>query len=145
LPSLGKFIKEVDADESEEFPHYIFFSVCERGTDTFFGEVGLVHVDFVNRTAETASWLQRPEFRAQGYGSEAKHLLLEYTFDTLGFHMVESCVRFENTRSSAALRKQGYREAGRIGWMSNRDGAFSNFVTFDLLADEWRALSLTSD
>ena len=143
LPSLGEFVKDVDGDEQQDLPEFVFFSVCLIETDEMIGEVGLIHLDYINRNAETASWFQKPDFREHGYGSEAKHLLLEYAFDTLNFHMLESCVRFENTRSSAALRKQGYRESGRIAWMSFRDGAFSNFVTFDLLAEEWRALSST--
>jgi RimJ/RimL family protein N-acetyltransferase len=101
--------------------------------------VALVHPDWINRTAETASWMLK-EYRGQGYGSEAKHLLLEYAFDRLGLRMLESWVRFENTRSAAALRKQGYREAGAFAWTSYRDARFTSFIVFDLLASEWRDL-----
>jgi RimJ/RimL family protein N-acetyltransferase len=141
LPFGSKFAAEVRDDEAKEQLEYVFFSVCLRETDEFIGEVGLMVVDLVHRNAETASWFHRPDYRAQGYGSEAKQMLLEYAFDTLGLHMLESTVRFENTRSAAALRKQGYRESGRICWTSHRDGAFVNTVTFDLLAGEWRALA----
>jgi RimJ/RimL family protein N-acetyltransferase len=141
LPFGSKFAAEVREDESKEHLEYIFFSVCLRETDEFIGEVGLMQVDLVHRNAETASWFHRPDYRAQGYGSEAKHMLLEYAFDRLGLHMLESTVRFENTRSAAALRKQGYRDSGRICWTSNREGTFVNTATFDLLADEWRALA----
>ena len=41
---------------------------------------------------------------------------------------------------AAALRKQGYREAGRDHWIAFRDGRFVSFVAFDLLASEWRAM-----
>jgi RimJ/RimL family protein N-acetyltransferase len=141
LPFGSKFAAEVREDESKEHLEYIFFSVCLRETDEFIGEVGLMQVDLVHRNAETASWFHRPDYRAQGYGSEAKHMLLEYAFDRLGLHMLESTVRFENTRSAAALRKQGYRDSGRICWTSNREGTFVNTAAFDLLADEWRALA----
>ena len=47
---------------------------------------------------------------------------------------------FPNTRSAAALRKQGYREAGQINWLYSHQGGMDNMVVFDLLAEEWRAM-----
>lgn len=143
LPCMAEELHYHNEDEKQEIPDFIPFAVCLKSNDAYIGEVCLVGPDFTNRTAETASWF-RQDYRGRGLGSEAKHLLLDYTFNTLGLHMVESWVRFENTRSAAALRKQGYREAGQICWVSHRDGKFNNFVTFDLLADEWRALPITA-
>jgi RimJ/RimL family protein N-acetyltransferase len=54
--------------------------------------------------------------------------------------MIQSWVYFPNTRSAAALRKQGYTEAGQINWLYSHKGRFDNFVVFDMLADEWRAM-----
>ena len=123
----------------DDHPQNIWFSVCLRENDEMIGSVGLLQVDFVNRTAETGSFFFEA-YRGNGFGSEAKQLLLEYTFQVLGFHMVHSFVYFPNTRSAAALRKQGYREAGRACWLYTYEGGFGNMVTFDLLAEEWRAL-----
>lgn len=124
----------------DDHPRNIWFSVCLRENDEVIGSVGMLNVDFVNRTGETGSFFHEAKWRGGGYGSEAKQLLLEYIFDVLGFHMVQSFVYFPNTRSAAALRKQGYREAGRACWLYTYEGGFGNMVVFDLLADEWRAL-----
>jgi RimJ/RimL family protein N-acetyltransferase len=126
--------------QEKEPPDWIWFSVCLRENDEFIGAVGLLDVDYVNLFAETGSFFHRPDYRGNGYGSEAKQLLLEYAFDVLGLHMVQSWVYFPNTRSAAALRKQGYREAGRMHWLYPNEGKFDNFVVFDLLAEEWRAM-----
>ena len=80
-----------------------------------------------------------PEFRSQGYGTEAKHLLLEYAFERLGLHMIFSWVSEFNTRSAAALLKQGYREAGYFAWAHPYQGNYLGGWYFDLLASEWRA------
>jgi RimJ/RimL family protein N-acetyltransferase len=126
--------------QDEDTPDTISFSVCLRENDEVIGSVNLFGVDYVNLYAETGSWFHRPDYRGSGYGSEAKHLLLEYAFDILGLHMVESWVYFPNTRSAAALRKQGYKEAGRVTWLYPYEGNFGNMVVFDLLAEEWRAM-----
>lgn len=126
--------------QKEDYPDWIQFGVYLRETDDHVGSVCLIDTDFVNLTAETGSFFHRADYRAKGYGSEAKQLLLEYAFDVLGLHMVESWVYFPNTRSAAALRKQGYREAGRVCWLYPFEGSFGNMVVFDLLAEEWRAM-----
>jgi len=122
----------------------VTFSVCLRETDEFIGIVELMDIDYVHRNAETGSWFHRPDYRGGGYGSEAKQLLLNYAFNVLRLHMVHSWVLFNNTRSAAALRKQGYREAGRACWTWTSRGNLGNMVLFDLLAEEWRALPRTT-
>lgn len=128
-----------DADKGS-LPTSVMFSVCLRDDDTFIGGVDLFRIDYQNRFAETGSYFHRPDDRGRGYGSEAKHLLLAYAFDHLGLHSLQSRVYFTNTRSAAALRKQGYRDAGRSTWEELAHGGMINVAFFDLLASEWRAL-----
>ncbi len=126
--------------QKQSLPGNISFVVCLRENDEFIGSVDLIGVDYWSRFAETGSFFHRSGYRGGGYGSEAKQLLLEYAFDILGLHSLQSWVYFENTRSAAALRKQGYTEAGRINWLYPNKGTLDNFVVFDLLAEEWRAM-----
>lgn len=113
-------------------------AVCLRETDEFIGLVGLLEVNYLHRFGESASMLMNPAYREAGYGSEAKHLMLDYVFNVLDIHAIQSWVMFENPRSAAALRKQGYREAGREHWIRWRGGCFVSFAAFDLLASDWR-------
>ncbi|MBA2278647.1 MAG: GNAT family N-acetyltransferase [Chloroflexia bacterium] len=143
----GRFVRSpvlfahwTQEEQKEDPPEHIWWAVCLRENDELIGQVGLIDLDLVNRYAETGSEINRPDYRGGGYGSEAKHLLLEYSFERLNLHMVRSFVIFPNTRSAAALRKQGYREAGRFNWAFNLNGTYGAVVVFDLLAEEWRAL-----
>lgn len=140
LGSEASWEELLGSSAGEDFPDKIGFAVCLKESNDVIGSVGLVHLDYVHRTAETISYFHSVEHRGRGYGSEAKQLLLEYAFEHLGLHVVNSFVFFTNTRSAAALRKQGYKEAGRVCWLYPFEGGFGNMVTFDLLADEWRAL-----
>jgi RimJ/RimL family protein N-acetyltransferase len=114
-------------------------AVVRRASGELIGEVGLYDIDWFSRSAESGSWLYRPEHRGRGYGTEAKHLLLEYAFERLGLTMIWSWVKERNPRSQAALRKQGYRDAGRLHWIGYGPAGFEDARMFDLLADEWRA------
>ncbi|MGN6032042.1 MAG: GNAT family N-acetyltransferase [Thermomicrobiales bacterium] len=127
-------------DNAQRLRHDIGFTVRLRENDQFIGEVAVLDVDYVNQYGETASWMYDPAFRGSGYGSEAKHLLLAYCFETLGLRAVESFVSTDNPRSAAALRKQGYQESGVLPWTSMQNGRFSGNVVFHLTAEAWRSL-----
>ena len=114
-------------------------AVVLRETGELIGETGLYSIDWIARTAESGSWLYRAADRGKGYGTEAKLLLFEYAFDRLGLNMIWSWVKERNPRSQAALRKQGYRDAGRLTWTGYGPDGFENARMFDLLAPEWRA------
>jgi len=117
----------------------IELAVVMRETGELIGETGLYSIDWIARNAESGSWLYRAVDRGQGYGTEAKLLLLEYAFDRLGLNMIWAWVKERNPRSQAALRKQGYRDAGRFTWSGYGPDGFENARMFDLLATEWRS------
>lgn len=119
-------------------PSWLRFAIVRNEDDLLIGANGIEHLDLIQRTAETESTIFHPDFRNMGYGTEAKHLLLEYAFERLGLHMVYSWVSEFNTRSAAALRKQGYREAGYFAWADPYQGNFTGGWYFDYLAEEWR-------
>jgi len=118
---------------------YIELAVVRRDTGELIGETGLYSIDWIARTAESGYWLYRVADRGIGYGTEANLLLLEYAFERLGLNMIWAWVKERNPRSQAALRKQGYREAGRFSWSGYGPDGFENARMFDLLATEWRA------
>jgi RimJ/RimL family protein N-acetyltransferase len=135
MATNARFHKESES----ELPRGITFAVVLRENDALIGRNELDWLDLVNRSAETGTVLFRPEHRGKGYGTEAKHLLLRYAFEVLNLHMVWSNVWEENSRSRAALLKQGYREAGCIPWRGIHHGIPSGDWVFDLLASEWQA------
>jgi RimJ/RimL family protein N-acetyltransferase len=118
-------------------PRSVGFAVVRTTDDRLLGSVALLDIDWVNRSAETASHLLSEEVRGQGYGTEAKMLLIEYAFDRIHLHVLQSWVRATNTRSAAALVKQGYRPAGRRYWNGMQHGTYVDHLIFDLLREEW--------
>ncbi len=135
--TLAKHIRNLVEDD---FPTDLRFAIVVRDGDVLIGANGVESIDWIHRTAETESFFHRPDYRGSGYGTEAKHLLLEFVFERLGLHAVRSYVWQPNGRSAAALRKQGYRDAGIFHWDGFKNATPANFLMFDFLATEWRAL-----
>ncbi|MEX2426028.1 MAG: GNAT family protein [Thermomicrobiaceae bacterium] len=115
------------------------FAMCLRDNDLCIGLAGLEFVDLINGVAATGTRFHNPEYRNRGYGTEAKHLVLEYAFQRLHLERIVSFVFEPNARSSAALMKQGYRPAGRLKYEDIKDGRFQDTLVFDLLPEEWLA------
>lgn len=120
-------------------PRAVQLAVCLREDDRFIGMLGVSGIDWVNRTGESESYLGDVAARGKGYGPEAKWLLLEYIFDHLQLHAIRSFVWEPNWRSAAAVRHQGYREAGRLQTTATKHGAYQGAFVFDLLRDEYLA------
>jgi RimJ/RimL family protein N-acetyltransferase len=78
-----------------------------------------------------------PGYRERGYGTEAKHLLLEYAFDRLQLHLVTGTTTASNERSQRALLRQGYRPAGKLHWTHTRTGHYRDTMLFDLTRGDW--------
>lgn len=118
-------------------PEEVVFAICRYDDDTCIGTVRLGQIDWINRTAETGTGLFSAGDRDMSIGTEAKHLLLEYAFDDLHLHVLSAMVYAGNTRSAAALEKQGYRLAGRLTADVQRDGAFRDTLVFDIIREDW--------
>ncbi len=121
----------------KEPPSHISLVACLRETDEPIGIVSLDEIDWVNRFAETGSYFGRTRHRGQGLGTEAKLLLLEYAFDRIGLHVLQSYVFEPNERSWRALLKQGYQPAGRMRAWWPKDGVYRDVLCFDVMRDEW--------
>ena len=139
--ALEKWFDKLGETEPQE---WVRFAVCLRENDECIGAVGIDEINYVHRYAESESEFHNVEYRSKGYGTEAKHLLFDYAFNSLGLHSLQSWVMYGNTRSAAALRKQGYRDVGVEPWLVQTRGGYENFGTYELLADEWRAMPRAS-
>ncbi len=131
--------QQVESASNALPPENIEFAVCLKTTDECIGFVGLVGIDWVHGHAETFSSLRPGEFRGKGYGTEAKHLLLEFAFNHVGLHVLTSWVWQLNERSAGALAKQGYRPAGRLKYDGIEKGVYYDDMVFDVLREDWLA------
>ncbi len=120
-------------------PDTVAFAVCLNEDDTLIGQMGITGIDWVHRHGETFSHLAPGKYRGRGYGTEAKHLLLEYAFEHIDLHVLTSWVFEQNERSAGALAKQGYKPAGRMKADGIKAGVYYDDLVFDLLRDDWLA------
>ena len=119
--------------------HVVFAIVLKEG-DQHIGNVGLHGVDHLNQTAVTGMLIGEADCRGQGYGPEAKELVLTYAFNTLNLRTIRSDTFASNERSNRALQKGGYEQVGRIPDRFFREGAWHDELVWVLTRERWMSL-----
>ena len=79
---------------------------------TFIGNIGIHKIDWRSRVATTGALIGEKEHWGNGYGTEAKILLLDFAFNTLNLHKLCSQVIAYNERSRRYSEKCGYKLEG---------------------------------
>ncbi len=121
---------------SNRTPSVITLAIVLKENDRYIGSIDLHNIDWLHRCAETGTLIGEKECRGQGYGSEAKHLLLEYAFRTLGLHRIESHVYANNERSLKCQLKCGYVEEARLRKRRWKNGEWVDEVILAILAED---------
>jgi len=90
------------------------------------------------------TWLGR-KFHGTGLNRHCKYLMLQFAFDTLGFHRVELRADHQNARSIQALKSMGCIEEGVMrGNGIRHDGQRRDTIVFSILKHEWEGHVKTS-
>ncbi|MBL7714402.1 MAG: GNAT family N-acetyltransferase [Bdellovibrionales bacterium] len=88
------------------------FSIFERQSGAYLGNIGAHHISWKNQSAELGYWLFS-EHEGKGYISEAVQLFENALFDA-GFVRVEIRCETGNARSAAVPKRLGYQFEGLV-------------------------------
>jgi len=119
--------------------HEIVLGICLKH-DELIGTIGLHRIDWINRTAITGTLIDAEEHRSKGYGTEAKMLLLDVAFNTLGLRKIVSHVFSFNGRSARYSEKCGYKREGVLKQHHFRNGEFHDELVLAVFRDDWLPL-----
>jgi N-acetyltransferase len=114
------------------------FAVVERGSDRVVGSTRFGAIEPAHRRVEIGwTWYGRL-WQRTGMNTEAKFLLLQHAFETLGCLRVELKTDALNARSRAAIQRIGAREEGTLrNHMLTASGRVRHTVYFSIVDSEW--------
>lgn len=121
-------------------PESIMFGIVEAELGRLIGVCGLVHIDWVNRSAEISLYIGEKEHRGKAYGTEVIEVLLKYGFDTLNLHRIwaEVYALPEGYGVPGKLfLKCGFKLDGKLRHTVFRMGKYYNSEFYSILRDEW--------
>lgn len=109
----------------------------ETNDGVHIGGITIFRINWVDRTAETGTMIGDKKYWSNGYGTEAKMLLLEYAFKTLGLRKIHSRAYAYNERSIKYSLKCGYKIIGRQKEEKFKFGTYHDVVMLEVFYEEW--------
>lgn len=111
-------------------------AICDARDGRWLGEVVLMDIDDLDRTAGFRIALAAERLTGRGYGREAARLLLAWAFDVLGLHRVALEVYAFNPRAIHVYETLGFRHEGRLREVLLQDGQRHDALVMGMLAGE---------
>ncbi|MBI5004716.1 MAG: GNAT family N-acetyltransferase [Candidatus Lloydbacteria bacterium] len=101
------------------------------------GLIGLHNINWKDRTAVTGAVIGEKEYWNQGYGTDAKMLILEYAFNTLNLHKICSSVVEFNKRSLQYNLHCGYKLEGTERKQVFKRGRYWDKYILGVFKNDW--------
>lgn len=120
------------------------FSIIKLENDELIGNISLMKIDNIRRTATLGIMIGEDKNRSKGYGTEAIKLLLDYGFNYLNLNNIMLEVFAFNERAIRAYQKAGFKEIGRRREAYFLNGKYYDEVYMDVLAKEFTESYITN-
>ena len=88
------------------------FAIVLKDGDKLLGNISLVNINNINRTAELGIFIGDEGYLSKGYGSEAIMLILDYGFNYLNLNNIMLRALSFNKRALNAYEKCGFKTFG---------------------------------
>lgn len=115
----------------------------ETNEGIHIGNLSIFRINWIDRTAETGTMIGDKKYWNNGYGTEAKMLLLEYAFNTLGLRKIHSRAFAYNERSVNYSLKCGYKITGRQKDEKFKFGKYHDVIMLEVFKDQWQRAHTT--
>ena len=140
LDGLERFIAWTDRQRTEG--QSVCFAIVPRGSDTAIGVFQLRSLDSGFGVAEWG-FVMASDFWGDGLFGDGARLIIDFAIDVIGSRRLEARVAVKNTRGNAALRRLGAVREGLLRRSFLRNGEFLDQSLWTILAEEWRAGTLS--
>jgi len=117
--------------------HDRVFNIVDLNDDKLVGTVGLEHFNWIERSAVLGVFIGDPDYRSNGYGTEAINMLLEYGFKYLNLHSIRLDLLSVNERAHKCYKKCGFKDAGKSREQIFLNGKYYDKLHMDILESEF--------
>ncbi len=134
--ALDDFIASVQTEPARGVG--LNFAIVRGDTGRAVGVTALWDVSLPHLRGEIGRTWLAPETRRTGINTEAKYLVIEYAFETLGLVRVQLKTDTRNAVSRRAIERLGAKNEGTLrAHMILHGGDSRDTVYYSILADEW--------
>ena len=134
-----KWIEELGTARARSTAMFVIEAI-ESDTSKPIGSLGLDNISPKDHNATFGIAIGEKDYWSKGYGTEAARLLINYGFEQLNLHRINSSAIAFNERSLRLHKRVGFKEEGRQREGIFKNGKFHDHVIFGMLREEWKGL-----
>jgi len=101
------------------------------------GNIALNKIDHKDRRATFGIFIGDKDYHESGYGTEAARLMINFGFNQLNLHRIDSSAFSFNRRSVNMHLKLGFKKEGRQRQKIFKNGLYRDEILFGLLRSDW--------
>ncbi len=120
------------------YPSNIHLVIELKKSGTPIGTMGLFNINWIDRNATTGTTIGEEKYRGKGYASDAKMILLQYAFETLGMHKIISRAFARNDKSIEYSKRCGYTIEATHKEEIFRAGKWEDIVSLACFYESWK-------
>lgn len=113
------------------------YAIVDAASDGLVGNVGLMDVDHLHRTAEIGIFIGDKRFWGKGYGREAMALLIDYAYARLNLNNIMLRVYAYNERALRSYEALGFTKVGALREAVTVDRKAHDVIIMDLLPKDF--------
>jgi [ribosomal protein S5]-alanine N-acetyltransferase len=116
------------------------FAIIETITTKLSGVVSLMQIHRDHRRAELGYWIAVDHWN-KGFATESSAAILDFGFNTLGLHRIESRHFVRNPASGKVMQKLGMQQEGIERDAARKWDRYESLVRYSILESEWKTRS----
>ncbi len=113
------------------------YAIIDAETNQLLGNVGLININHVHRSAEIGIFIGEKNYWSKGYGKEAMSLLIDYSYKKLNLNNIFLRTYSFNPRAIACYEKIGFKKIGEIRQGIFRNLQYNNIILMDILPEDF--------
>jgi RimJ/RimL family protein N-acetyltransferase len=132
-----KWIEELGSSRAKT-DVLLIIEIIEGDSTKPIGSISLNGINNKDHNATFGIAIGDKDYWNKGYGTEAARLIIDYGFEQLNLHRINSSALSFNERSIRMHKRVGFSEEGRQREHIFKNGEYCDHVIFGMLREEWK-------
>lgn len=116
----------------------LVLAIVDKEKDKHIGNISLLSIEHINKTAELAVIIGNKDFWGKGIGTEAGKLIIEHGFKSLNLNRIYCGTSIENIGMQRLADSLGFVKEGTARQALYKNGKYNDVINYGLIKYEYQ-------